>query len=123
VSDEIVLTLPRDRDFYDVAHLVVGGLAVRLDLTIEHLEDLQLALDGLLPQDGREGDVTVALRLDDDAITARIGPFERNLLQQELERDEDGRPGLDRVLKTVSDGYEVEDEGGSAWVVLRKAVA
>ena len=38
--DEITLTLPRQRDFHRVAHLVLGGLAVRLELTIETLEDL-----------------------------------------------------------------------------------
>ena len=31
--DEIVLTLPRERPFFNVAHLVFGGLAVRLDLS------------------------------------------------------------------------------------------
>ena len=45
-----------------VAHLVLGGLAVRLDLTIENLEDLQLALDALL------GDVTES-EVSDGALT------------------------------------------------------
>jgi hypothetical protein len=121
MTDEIVLTLPRDRDYYDVAHLVVGGLAVRLNLTIEHLEDLQVALDGLLPRSGEEGEVTVGLRVEEGEIVARIGPFERDALQRELERD-DAAPGLKRVLDTVADGHQVEDEGGSAWVVLHKRV-
>jgi hypothetical protein len=56
--DEITLTLPRDREFHRVAQLVLGGLAVRLELTIEMLEDLQL---GLAPVDvaaelGENGD-------------------------------------------------------------------
>ena len=46
--DTITLTLPPEREFQRVAHLVLGGLAVRLNLTLEALEDLQLALDGLL---------------------------------------------------------------------------
>ena len=32
-TDEIRLTLPREREFHRVAHLVVGGLAVRLELS------------------------------------------------------------------------------------------
>ena len=44
-DDQISLTLPADRDYYRVAHLVLGGLAVRLNLTFEHLEDLPIALD------------------------------------------------------------------------------
>ena len=45
MSDEIILTLPEQPAFHDVAHLVVGGLGVRLNLTFENLEDLQTALD------------------------------------------------------------------------------
>ena len=48
MTDEITLTIPRDRALYSVAHLVLGGLGIRLNLTIEHLEDLQLALDAVL---------------------------------------------------------------------------
>ena len=53
VTEEIVLTLPRQRRYYDVAHLVVGGLAARLDLTVDTLADLQTALDGLLQRERR----------------------------------------------------------------------
>ena len=55
MSDEITLTIPRDAEFHRVAHLVLGGLAVRLDLTIENLEDLQLALDAILARTDRRG--------------------------------------------------------------------
>ena len=48
MADEITLTLPREPDFQSVAHLVLGGLAARLNLTLENLEDLQLALTALL---------------------------------------------------------------------------
>jgi len=40
VTDEITLTLPREPEFHRVAHLVLGGLAVRLNLTIENLETI-----------------------------------------------------------------------------------
>ena len=42
--DEISLTLPADDAFRRVAHLVLGRLAVRLDLTFESLEDLRAGL-------------------------------------------------------------------------------
>ena len=41
MTDEIKLILPAQEDFHPVAHLVVGGLAARLELTYEQLEDLQ----------------------------------------------------------------------------------
>ena len=48
LSDEITLVFPAQEDFHPVAHLVVGGLAARLELTYEQLEDLQVAVDALL---------------------------------------------------------------------------
>ncbi len=73
--DEIVLIIPRERPFYGVAHLVLGGLGSRLNLTLEHLEDLQLGLDSLLAQHDGQGDVTLRIRIRDGAIETEIGPF------------------------------------------------
>ena len=120
--DEIVLTMPRDRRFFDVAHLVVGGLAIRLNLTVDNLADLQLALAGLLPRGDTDGEVTVVLQLDGDALDGRIGPFESARLRRELERDGGDGYGTHHVLETVFDSYRVDIEGDSAWVHFSKAV-
>src|SRR5579875_2668259 len=66
--DEIRLTLPCDRDFHRVAHLVLGGLALRHELTIETLEDLQLALAAVLEAAGPAGEVTVAMTVVDGSL-------------------------------------------------------
>jgi hypothetical protein len=123
VTDEIVLTMPRDRRFYEVAHLVVGGLAIRLDLTVDKLADLQLALAGLLPRDDTDGDVSVVLRLDDGALGGRIGPFAPARLRRELERDGGDGYGTHHVLETVFDTYRLEEEDGSAWVAFTMTLA
>ena len=75
IADEIRLTLPADDAFHSVAHLVLGGLAARLDLSFENLEDLELALDALLerPNDGRE--VTLHVFVDDSELRMVVGPF------------------------------------------------
>jgi hypothetical protein len=117
VTDEIVLTLPRQRRFYDVVHLVVGGLAVRLDLTVDNLSDLQVALDGLLPREDPNGDVTVTLRVENGSLLGRIGPFDAASLQRELANDGDGY-GTELVLKTVFESYKVEDDPAGAWVAF-----
>jgi anti-sigma regulatory factor (Ser/Thr protein kinase) len=108
LSDEIRLTLPRDRDFFRIAHLVIGGLAVRLDLTLENLEDLQLAIAGLLDEhDGSEA-VTIAVRVEGDCLTTRIGPIDAERLRAELGHDEE--MGLGRVLATVADDVRVDGD-------------
>ncbi len=122
MTDEIVLTVPRDPRFYDVAHLVVGGLAIRLNLTVDNLADLQLALSGLLPRTGAAGDVTVALRLDGDLLDGRIGPFPADLLRRDLEREGGDGYGTHHVLETVFDSYRLDEEDGSAWVAFTMAI-
>jgi hypothetical protein len=119
-GDLITLTLPRERDFFRVAHLVVGGLAVRLDLTFENLEDLQVALATVLRES--EGEVTVSVRVQPDQIEASIGPFRSGDQELDLNREvEEGVP-LRRVLETVCDSVDVLDGEGGRWVVLKKNV-
>jgi len=119
MTDEITLTLPREPDFHRVAHLVLGGLAVRLDLTIENLEDMQIALDALLDRTEPEaGDVTVRMRLHEDELETLVGPLTRHLLD-EIEREPDGELGLRRVLESTVEDVHVDGE----WVRLTKKVA
>lgn len=120
MSDEIVLTLPAEEDFRRVAHLVLGGLAVRLDLTWEHLEDLQLGLDSLLERREDEGEITVSVGVDGGTVRACVGPFVDGILS-ELEHDSD-ELGLRRVLETVCDRFELVNRDGGQWVELTKAV-
>jgi hypothetical protein len=113
VADEITLTIPRDGDFHRVAHLVLGGLAVRMDLTVERLEDLQIALDSIL---GRSefgaGDITVRMALRDGAIETRVGPLPASVLD-EIEREQDGALSLRRVLDSTVDDVHVDGDSVS----------
>jgi anti-sigma regulatory factor (Ser/Thr protein kinase) len=121
MSDEIILTIPRSREFLSVAHLVLGGIGVRLNLTIETLEDLQLAVDAILERDRSPGDVTICVRLRDEEIEAVVGPL-RDGVRGELARERDDEVGLGRILDTLVDGVDAEERDGQIFVRLRKAV-
>jgi anti-sigma regulatory factor (Ser/Thr protein kinase) len=121
MADEITLTIPRQREFLSVAHLVLGGIGIRLNLTIETLEDLQLALDAILERDREPGEVTIAVRLRPDAIETAVGPL-RDGVRRELDRDQGDEVGLRRILDTLVDGVDMEDRDGALWVKLHKAV-
>ena len=120
-ADEVTLRLPRERPFFGVAHLVVGGLAVRLDLSVEQLEDLQVALGELLDQHETQREITGSVRVEGETIHALVGPFD-GTLETELARDTGDSVGLRRVLETVVDGIEVTNRDGQPWVELTKAV-
>jgi hypothetical protein len=121
VTDEIRLVLPAEEDFRHIAHLVVGGLGVRLDLTFEHLEDIQVALEALLACRDDEGEIVVTVSAEDHSVRASVGPFGSGELDS-LDHDT-GALGLRRVLETVTDGFEVEDRDGGSWVELKKSTA
>ena len=121
VTDEITLTLPREPEFHRVAHLVLGGLAVRLNLTIENLEDLELALDAILVahrserrRDHRADDAARRRARDDRRAADRQGP-RRDRARRRGRR----RLGLRRVLESTVDDIHVD----GAWVRLTKKVA
>jgi len=115
MTDEITLTIPRDREFHRVAHLVVSGLALRLDLTIETLEDIQTALDAILDFADADGEVTVELVSRDGTLETRIGPVDTH---DELERSDEGELSLSRVLAALVDDVQVDGD----WVRLTKRV-
>jgi hypothetical protein len=119
-ADEISLTLPADEAFHRVAHLVVGGLAVRLDLTFENLEDLELALDALLERSGGSDAVTVRVRVLDGELQTIIGPF--TSVRAELEEGREDSLNLRRILETVCDRVEIAERDGGQWVELVKRV-
>ena len=118
-TDKITLTMPRKRPYYGVAHLVLGGVAARLDVTVEHLEDLELALDGLLERrDGAE-EVTLTLRVLDGSLTAELGPFGAQL-RADFDVDPDEGLSIRRLLDAVVDGYRLEEREGGTWIELEK---
>jgi hypothetical protein len=119
-GDEIQLTLPADEAFHRVAHLVLGGLAVRLDLTFESLEDLELALDALLERAQPDDGVTLRVRVLDGELQTVVGPF--TSVRKELEDGGAEALNLSRILSAVCDSVEITDRDGSEWVELTKRV-
>ena len=120
MTDVVTLQLPRERDFFSVAHLVLGGLGARLDLTYDVLEDMTTAIDELLNRREPSEDVTLKVKIEDAALVATVGPFSGSVAD-ELHASGAGL-GLRRVLETVVDDVDVSERDGAQWVELRKTV-
>ena len=119
-TEEIRLVIPAEEDFRPIAHLVTGGLAMRLDVTYDDLDDVQVAIETLLALRDDSGELVVSLSADDGMLHAALGPFPPEKVHP---ADSEGGLDLDRVLETVCDTHEVEEREGGAWVELTKRIA
>ena len=118
--DTVTICIPREGGFRTVAGLVVGGIAARHAVTLDVLDDVQLALDSLLDRlEADEGDVTIQLRMSDGAIEVAVGPVDEATVDL-LQRETDEEIGLRRLLDTTVDDVSVATRDGETWIDLRK---
>jgi hypothetical protein len=119
-ASEIRLVIPAEEDFRPIAHLVAGGLAARLDVTYDDLDDLQVGIDALLALRDDVEELVISLSADHGTLHVSLGPFPPETL-----REGGGDGGLDihRVLTTVCDTHEIQERDGAAWVELTKRIA
>jgi hypothetical protein len=119
--DRIVLTIPGNDGFEDVAQLVLAGVAARLDLTYEVMDDLGTAFATLLERRATDGELTVELEVGDETVAVVVGPFRTGAIRAELDREDEG-VGLRRVLATVVDRFDSVDRDDGEWIELEKRV-
>lgn len=119
--DEIRLTVPRRRDYFTVARLVVSGIGSRLELTVDRMEDLELALDTLLDRIATGDELTIAVRVRNGGLETEVGPVGAQV-GAELERGDAGMT-LGRILGTLVDEVSIGQRDGEQWVTLTKRIA
>ena len=123
--DKIELTTPVGRAWEAVVRMVLGGIADRLDLGFDQLDDLQLAVERLLAEGDPKDPVSLSFELTDRGVRARIGPLRDTALAEALQGPEPP-PGvltLPRILSTVVDSYGIEEVADGHLIVrLEKLV-
>jgi anti-sigma regulatory factor (Ser/Thr protein kinase) len=124
MTDSIELTLPVGREWHAVARLVLGGVADRLNLPFEDMDDLQLAVERLLVEAASQETVRVRIDVVEHGVRVGVGPLAESALAEALQSP-DAVPGeltLRRILQTVVDSFGVEElEEGGIVVRLQKA--
>jgi hypothetical protein len=93
---------------------------MRLDVTYDDLDDLQVGIEALLALRDDQGDLVVSLSADEGVLHASLGPFSPDKVHAS---ESNGGLDLHRVLETVCDTHEVEERDGGAWVELTKRIA
>jgi hypothetical protein len=122
MTEELVLTLPNDERFFALARLVVGGFASQRDLPYDLMDDLQLAVETVLPRAADAG-ATVTLRVEprDHGIAVLVSPVDTAALASSGSGLESGF-GLEKVLAALLTSVEVVTVDGEEWLQLAQSL-
>ncbi len=102
--ERVALTVPGELRYVGVVRLFVGGVAARVGLGFEAMDDLQLALESVVRRAVPCREITLETCIDGDALSVLVGPFERDLLRPDTS---DGRAlELERLLSALVTGAE-----------------
>jgi hypothetical protein len=119
--DPVAITLPVE-GYENVARLVTGGLAARLEFGFETVDDIQLAIELVLRSiPAREASTTVSFLHDGQSLWVEIGPVLGLTLEQPLRALDGGGMELGASLERLVDSVELQAEPEPS-VVLRKAL-
>jgi serine/threonine-protein kinase RsbW len=104
------LRIPAARRFHAAGRLVTGGFAARLELDVDRLEDLRLAMETILQQPPAGETLELTMSQSDGSLVLDVGPFAG------------GAPDpsrLEAVLGVLVDDVDVRRAGQRAWVTVR----
>lgn len=123
-TELVELEAPIGREWEPVVRLVLGGVADRLGLGFEELDDLQLAVERLLVEANTQASVKLVFELSPDRVRTHVGPLREATVATALQGpSRPGELGLRRVLETVVDSFGVDDASeGELIVRLEKRV-
>ena len=100
----ITVDWPSDPSYRSVGRLVLGGVAARLDVAVDRIDELGLALDNLARVHVPEGRLPLRVVVEDIALHATVGPFSSNPVSD---------PAVLRIVERLVDGVgSSEDAAG-----------
>jgi len=111
VSDRLLLRIPARAEWVFVARLSVAAIATRLDLSVEDIEDLKLAVAEACAACLREGDdaeIEIVCELRDETLEITVADFDEKTeglglviiksLMESVEFRRDGSAGVALVM-------------------------
>jgi hypothetical protein len=126
-SATVILRTPRGRGALPIMRVVIGGVASRHALSVDLLDDLQLAVETLFREEPVEGeDLTMIVRVADDCMMVTLEGLTSDLVRSTLITDledcqqayQDGRSDIVRMLMdSLVDAYRATDTAGGCFSV------
>jgi len=108
--------------------MILGGIALRRNLSLETLDDLQLAVDTVLAEDeAQRGDVSMSVESEAGVLRIRLSPLTSRDLRETLLQGSVPEGAGDRcldvclILRSLVDDFAIHDGTDDSFaVVLRK---
>ena len=75
MPDTVTLVIPADTAYVSLARSVAASMAARADLTVDHLEDVRLAVDEAVSQlihDASDGSITIHFMVQGDGLAIEV---------------------------------------------------
>ncbi len=123
MTERITLEVPATLSALSTVHMVLGGLGARLDFSLEDLDDLFLATDGLLQAalEVEELDsIRVLVTVDGVSLRVTTGAFRSAQLRDQVVVTPGHCIDLCTLLQRLVDDVVLEEVDGSFSVVIVK---
>ncbi len=116
--DTLILTVPNARPYFGVARLLIGGLAARLDLGYEQMDDLQLAVETVLAECGPAGDTVTLEASIGDSLAITLGPLRSAVGGPEA--PEASALSFTRLLEKLVEQMAIVERDNEIWLRLEQ---
>jgi hypothetical protein len=123
MAERISLEIPATLDALPTLRMVVGGLVMRLELSVDALDDLYVALDELLTRaltDDAPERLTIDVEVEDGSLRFAAGTFRSTRLRSAIMVHKEACLDLCQLLTATVDEVSLEDGDGVYRVVLVK---
>ncbi len=111
MADTIRLEVTATPAALPVVRMVLGGVAARVDLSLDEIDDLYVAVEELLSAAAVAGEGTrheLTIEIIDDGVTVNAGPFRSLGLKARLTGDQPaGEFDLRTVMRGVVESIEI----------------
>ena len=121
MTDTIRLAVTASPAALPVVRMVLGGVAARVDLSLDDISDLYVAVEELLSAADGLGEGPrheLLIEVGDDGVTIDAGPFRTASLRERLTDRQNAGLGLRAVMDSVVQSVEVCRAPGDCYRVV-----